>query len=260
VIEPRRPPPLPWSVWIGFDTREAAAFGVTRHTLRERLTLGVPIFGLRLGVLRKQGVYNRPTETRLDEKTGHYVLWDAISDAPMSTEFAISRFLVPHLMTTGFTQRGGFAVFMDCDMLVRANMAELFRFCEQHENRKYAAFCVKHNYQPPEGVKMDGQEQLRYARKNWTSFIVFNCDHPANKALSVELVNKLPGRDLHRLCWLDDDQVCGLDHAWNFLVGHSDPSIDPKVVHFTEGGPWFDNYRDVPFADEWRAALNRWAA
>jgi hypothetical protein len=102
---------------------------------------------------------------------------------------------------------------------------------------------------------MDAQAQVRYARKNWSSVMLFNLDHPANWTLTVELINKVPGRDLHRFCWLDDKYIGELDVKWNWLVGHSDPTINPSIVHFTEGGPWFADYCDVPYAEEWRNNL-----
>lgn len=107
---------------------------------------------------------------------------------------------------------------------------------------------------------MDGQEQTRYARKNWSSVMLFNLAHTSNQNLTVDLVNSVPGRDLHRFCWLQDDEIGELEPEWNFLVGHTDPSINPKIVHFTEGTPNLPGYENVPFADEWMMERNRWAA
>lgn len=232
------------SIWIGYDPREAAAYAVARASIRRHATIPVPIHGLVLNDLREKGLYTRPHERRGCQ------LWDVISDAPCATEFSNSRFLVPHLAGSGW------ALFMDCDMLVRGNIRELFDLCDPEK----AVMVVKHNHQPPEGVKMDGQMQTRYARKNWSSVIAFNCDHPANKALTLEMVNELPGRDLHRFCWLEDDLIGELPVEWNWLAGHSDPAVDPKIVHHTEGSPCLPGYEDAPFADEWRAELARWAA
>lgn len=232
------------SIWIGYDPREAAAFAVARASIKRHATIPVPIHGLVLDDLRAKGLYTRPHERRGCQ------LWDVISDAPCATEFSNSRFLVPHLAGSGW------ALFMDCDMLVRGNIRELFDLCDPEK----AVMVVKHNHQPPEGVKMDGQMQTRYARKNWSSVIAFNCDHPANKALTLEMVNELPGRDLHRFCWLEDDLIGELPVEWNWLAGHSDPAVDPKIVHHTEGSPCLPGYEDAPFADEWRAELARWAA
>jgi hypothetical protein len=239
------------SISIGWDPREAAAFAVARESCRRHLTRPIPIMGLVLSQLRQSRLYSRPMEMRASA-ADRPVMWDLISDAPQSTEHANSRFLVPYLSRTGW------ALFCDGDMLFRGNVARMFDSLD----RQYAVYCVKHRFAPPAGVKMDGQQQTRYARKNWSSFLVFNCDHPSNRCLtsSVEMANTLPGRDLHRLCWLKDDEIGELPAEWNFLVGHSDPSIDPKIVHFTDGVPDMPGYESVAFADEWRTERDRWAA
>src|SRR5690349_19444096 len=94
-------------IWLGYDPRETAEFAVARDSIR-RFDAHTPIYGLVLSDLMGQGHYWRPTERRLGK------LWDNISDAPMSTEFAISRFLVPALMRK--RSRGwhdnGWALFM----------------------------------------------------------------------------------------------------------------------------------------------------
>jgi hypothetical protein len=237
------------SIWIGFDPREADAFAVCRHTVARHLTRPIPVRGLVLSRLQRERLYKRPIEYR-QSAADRPIMWDPISDAPMSTEHANARFLVPHLA------RSGWALFCDGDMLVRGNLARVFDGLD----RGLAAYCVKHQFAPRAGVKMDGQLQTAYARKNWTSFIVWNCDHPSMRKLTVDMVNTLPGRDLHRLCWLADDEIGELEPRFNFLVGYHDPAIEPVVVHFTEGTPAMPGYENVPFAEEWRAAREHWAA
>jgi hypothetical protein len=233
------------SVWIGFDPREAAAFAVARRTVARTMNRPVPVRGIVLDEMRKRGLYNRPTS----RKDGR--LWDDISEAPMSTEFAISRFLTPHLAGEGY------ALFMDCDMLVRSSLTPLFDYAEAHP--QFAVFCVKHNFAPPEGVKMDGQMQTVYARKNWSSVMMFRVDHPSNRKLTLELINSVPGRDLHRLCWLEDHEIGALPAEYNYLVGHTKTDEDPKIVHFTDGVPFMPGYEHVEYADEWRNELISWA-
>lgn len=231
------------SIFIGYDPRETEAFEVCRRSLR-RHAIGSPIIALDLPELRSIGIYDRPTSRR------DGVLWDDISEAPMSTEFAISRFLTP-------TMAGhGYALFMDCDVMARHDLGPLFAQAEADPSK--AVWCVKHNYTPANATKMDDQIQTTYSRKNWSSVMLFNVDHPSNKALTVELINTVPGRDLHRFCWLQDEEIGELHPKWNFLVGVTDDAIDPCLVHFTNGGPWFDEYRDVPYADEWLHWRRRW--
>lgn len=235
------------SIWIGWDAREAAAFAVARASVERYALRQWPIYGVVLSKLQAAGLYTRAIEMR--PGVDRPVMWDVISDAVMSTQHACARFLVPHLA------HHGWALFMDGDMMVRDNLAPLFASLD----RKFAVYCVKHNHKPLDGLKMDGQPQQQYARKNWSSFVIFQAHHPANKALTPEMVNSLPGRDLHRFCWLDDSQIGELDPAWNFLVGHSDPTIVPKCIHWTSGTPDMRGYEDAPFAAEWRAARDQWA-
>lgn len=233
------------SIFVGYDPRETEAFAVCRRTLRDYAG-HIPVNPLDLSELRRVGLYDRPTEKRDGQ------LWDVISDAPMSTEFAISRFLTPILA------RKGLALFMDCDIIARSELDELFAIAEDDPSK--AVWCVQHQYIPENSVKMDGQEQTRYARKNWSSVMLFNVDHPANKALSVNLINTAPGRDLHRFCWLKDHEIGALPAKYNHLVGITEATEDPVLVHFTNGGPWFAAYRDVPFGEEWLAARRAWLA
>jgi hypothetical protein len=231
------------SIWLGFDPRETAAYAVAKYSIDRWLTQPIPVKGIVLDRLKQRGLYYRPTERR-DGR-----LWDTISEAPMATEFAISRFLTPLLA------KKGWALFADCDVMARRSLVRLFELADPN----YAVMCVKHSHEPPEGVKMDGQAQTRYARKNWSSVVLFNAEHPSNKLLTVEMVNRLPGRDLHRFCWLEDREIGELPAEWNYLVGHTQIDGEPALVHFTEGLPSMPGYEDVPYANEWRTTLHQWA-
>lgn len=194
--------------------------------------------------MREIDFYWRPTEIR-DGR-----LWDVISEAPMATEFAISRFLTP------WNGQFGLALFMDGDVMVRSDLEVLFDSIDPAK----AVSVVQHDFDPPEGVKMDGQIQSTYRRKNWSSVAVYNCSHPAHRRLTLEMVNTRPGRDLHRFCWLADDEIGALDPKWNWLAGHSDPAIDPAIVHFTDGVPSMPGYEAQPYAEEWFGHLKQLAA
>lgn len=228
------------SVWIGFEPRELDAYVIARHTVKRKpFPVGMEVHGVILQKLRERELYTRPTEVH-DGK-----LWDVISEANMATEFAISRFLVPYL-----TNYKGWALFTDCDMLFRRGLAQLFLLADPSK----AVMVVKHKLPQAEGVKMDGQVQTLYPRKNWSSVMLFNCAHPSNRKLTVELVNSVPGRNLHRFCWLGDDEIGELPPEYNCLVGHSDVT-DPTIVHFTDGIPSMKGYESSAYADEWRRAL-----
>jgi hypothetical protein len=228
------------SIYVGWDPREADAFAVAMSSIARHLSTPIPLHSLILADLEARGLYSRPTAWR-PGPANRPVMWDIISDAPISTQHACARFLVPHLA------KEGWALFMDGDMLVRSDLAEVFEGLDPAK----AVYCVQHRQTPSGAVKMDGQVQTPYARKNWSSFCIFNASHEANRALTVAMVNSLPGRDLHRFCWMEDDLIGALDPTWNVLVGPE----EPKVAHFTHGLPGMPGYEDVPFADEWREEL-----
>lgn len=221
--------------YIGWDSREVLAWRVLENSIHRHAKRGLEVHPVILGDLQYRGLYNRP----MSMKGGR--LFDEISDAPMSTEFAISRFLVPQLCGTGW------AVFMDCDMLAVSDLTDLTHYLDDNK----AVMCVQHRQDVINDTKMDGQAQLPYERKNWSSFMAFNCDHPANKKLTVKMVNQVPGRDLHRFCWLDDKHIGALPQGWNWLEGYSPETRPLHVVHYTRGGPWMKDWQHVEFADLW---------
>jgi hypothetical protein len=224
-------------VFIGYDTRMPLAFSVAVDSIRKTASKPVDVSPLLLPFLKGAGLYTR----EIVRKDG--VMTDVISGAPMATEFAISRFLVPYL-----SNYQGWSLFCDSDFLFLDDVNKVFEMADP----KYAVMCVKHDYNPAGQVKMDGQVQTNYQKKNWSSFMLFNCLHPANKFLSVGNVNKLAGRDLHRFCWLDEDQIGDLPEVWNWLEGHSHDELNPKAVHFTRGTPDMKGYEDVKYAGIWK--------
>lgn len=247
------------SVWIGFDPGEADGYAVTRASLERRLNNPVVVRGLVLSDLQDEGVYTRPTELR-DGR-----LFDVVSNHVMATEFAISRFFVPLLVRRDRNGRKGeaWAIFMDSDMLVLDDINRLF---EQADPR-YAVQVVKHQHTVVKGEKMGGQIQVPYFRKNWSSVIMFNVNHPAHDALDLNVLNNTKGLSLHQFCWLKDDQIGEISPRWNYLVGHNvKEDLVPfgddgaSVVHFTEGLPSMgDKYDEGKYAEMWWGELNTWA-
>lgn len=216
-------------IFIGYDTREDIAYQVCKHSILARQP-DAKIVPLKQSELREAGWYSRPI------------------DKLSSTEFTFTRFLIPELCNFD-----GWAVFMDCDMILTTDIKELF---DQADDR-YAIMCVQHDYAPKEGIKMDGKQQTVYPRKNWSSVMLFNCAHPSNRQLTQDLVNDLEinGAYLHRFSWLKDEEIGKLDHTWNYLVGVYDDIETPKLIHYTEGGPWFENYRNCDFHQLWKNEL-----
>jgi len=212
--------------FIGYDSREDIAYRVCKQSLLKHTSIDLSIIALKLYELITKGFYKRSI------------------DPLASTEFTYSRFLIPSLMDFK-----GWAVFCDCDFLFMEDVSKLFSNLSDDK----AVYCVQHDYKPKEKHKMDGQQQTIYPRKNWSSFIVFNCAHPSNKKLTLDLVNSESGSYLHQFKWLKDEEIGSLDERWNWLEGWTSKhnTDKPFVVHFTRGGPWFDEWQDVEFADEW---------
>jgi hypothetical protein len=219
-------PPFP--VHVGWDSREDIAFQVCRHSLQRRAGIPVNVMPIRQQALRDAGLYTRD------------------ADPLASTEFTYTRFLVPYLQ--GYE---GWALFCDCDFLWLGDIARLVALLDD----RFAAMCVHHDHRPREDWKMDHQKQTVYPRKNWSSMVLYNCGHPANAALTPEVVNSQTGSFLHRFQWLKDDLIGAVPETWNWLEGWSEPPAagHPEVVHFTRGGPWFDEWRDVAYGDLWLA-------
>lgn len=224
--------------FIGYDHREHDAVMVAQSSLQR--TSGLRAELLVAERLHAQGLLTRPTDYRGQD-------YDFYSNAPASTRFAISRFLVPILCQSGW------ALFMDCDMVVLRDVHELLGVVDG----SHAVYVVKHRHDPVETEKMCGLVQTRYPRKNWSSVMLFNCDHPANQRLSLWDVNHRPGRDLHALHWLADDEIGELPAEWNWLVGVQPKPAHPAIAHFTLGGPWFPQWAPAEHDEIWWEAAAR---
>lgn len=214
-------------IFIGYDSNEVIAYHVLAQSIIERASMPVMFAPIVLSNL--DGIFTRERNTL------------------QSTEFSFSRFLVPYL--SGFE---GWSLFMDCDMLMRADIAELWALRDD----RYAVMCVKHDYQPKIETKFLGQAQTKYEKKNWSSVMLFN--NAKCRALTPDFVNTATGLQLHQFKWLDGDENIGeLPAAWNWLVNEYDHLADAKNVHFTDGGPYFDEYKDDDYAEEWFAMRER---
>lgn len=226
----------PFPVFIGHDAREQDAYDVCVDSLLRRSSIPLHVTGLYVDQLK---------EARLFRRTD-YVLngqrYDSLDGKPFSTDFAFTRFLVPLLC--GYR---GWAVFCDCDFIWLEDIAQLVAL----QDPKYAVMVVQHDYKPQDRIKMDGQKQEVYPRKNWSSMILWNCDHPSNQKLTADAVNTWTGASLHGFSWLNDDEIGALPPWWNWLEGWSDPDLFPSALHYTRGVPSMKP--DVTNADLWRA-------
>jgi len=210
------------NVTIGYDPREAVAFSVLAYSIHARATLPVSIAPLMLSQLK--AVLTRERHPL------------------QSTDFSFSRFLTPYL-----SDYAGWSVFMDCDMLMLDDIANLWALRDE----RYAVMVVKHVHIPRETTKFLGEPQTQYEKKNWSSVMLFN--NAKCRALSTDYVNTASGLDLHQFKWLNDDRLIGaLPDRWNHLVGYNPPRADAALVHYTLGGPYFSEYAGCEYAKHWR--------
>ncbi len=216
-----------FNVYIGYDARESVAFYTLAHSILRRASAPTSITPLMQSQLK--GLYNRPR------------------GPTESTEFALTRFLVPAL-----SDYRGWSVFMDCDMLCRADITELQSYIDRQGDK--AILVCQHDYAPKTERKFLDQVQTKYPRKNWSSFMIFNNERC--KRLTPDYVNSASGLDLHRFRWLDDSEIGALPLEWNWLVGEYEYRPDAKMVHYTLGGPYFDEYKDCHYAEEWFAEFD----
>ena len=223
------------TVYIGWDKREERAAEVARNSLLARTSMMIDV-----NYLKAQDLYDRRLLWRPVERSGEQ-LWDHLSNAPMSTEFANSRFTIP------FICRDDWALFVDCDTLFNADVAELYEFADD----RFAVMCVKHQYVPTEKEKMSGMLQTSYPRKNWSSVVLWNLLHPAHQRLNLSMVNHYPGELLHRFFWLRDSEIGMLPAEWNWLVNVQPKPEQPKIAHFTLGGPWLPDWKGAEHDDMW---------
>lgn len=213
-------------VYIGFDDREPKGYSVAKYSIEKHTSYPIKVHPLIQSELRQKGIYTR----RKDELA--------------STQFSLTRFLVPTLM-----KHKGYALFMDSDMLITRSFDDLNNIIDKTK----AVSVVKHDYTPKTTMKMDGQVQHVYPKKNWSSFIVFNCSHPYNKQLNPNLVNSQSPSFLHQFQWLTKNDIGNLPFEYNYLVGEYDPWKPTKLplnLHWTLGSPELLG-NDIAYADIW---------
>lgn len=206
-------------LFVGYDPREAVGLHVFIQSVLEHTTRPVSI---------------TPLSGRSDG----------------TNAFTLARFLIPSMC-----KFEGTALWMDgADMLVRSDLSELWDMADGSPVQ-----VVKHNYTPKEERKYIGTEleapNVFYPRKNWSSVMLFNCGHMENRGLTRSFVNSMPGVELHRFCWLSDDEIGELPASWNWLDEYGESDAD--CIHYTNGIPGFQHYAQAPHADEWRSVLRK---
>ncbi len=207
-------------VFIGYDPREAIAFHVCANSIIRHSSQPVQIIPVALNLFRDY------TETHTDG----------------SNHFIYTRFLVPYMM-----QWKGHAIFIDGDMIVRDDIAQLWALRDHSKDVQV----VKHDYKTRMPVKYLGSKNEDYPRKNWSSVILWNCNSYPNRKLTPDYVMKATGAELHRFTWCTDDRIGELPPEWNWLPDEYGANPNAKLLHYTLGTPCFHEFADTPQGSEW---------
>lgn len=212
-------------IFVGYDPKEAICYSVCSNSITRYATRPVSITPLNLKNLPGY------TEVHTDG----------------STEFSYSRFLVPYLM-----DYQGWAIYMDCDMIITSDIQELWNMIDPTK----AVQCVKHDYKTKQQVKFFNNTNQNYAKKNWSSLMLFNCGHPAVQQLTPKFIENNTGTFLHQFEWLDENLIGELPIEWNWLADEYGINNKAKLVHYTLGAPCFEEYKNIPMADVWFTELS----
>ncbi len=214
-------------IFVGYDNRIPVAFQTLVHSITQRSSVPVTVCPINLTNIK--GIFHRE------------------ANSLQSTEFSFSRFLTPYL-----SSYEGWSIFMDNDIILLDDIAKLWALRDD----KYSVMCVQHDHAPSEKKKFMGAVQTSYEKKNWSSVILFN--NAKCKALTPDYVNTASGLELHQFKWLGDDMLIGaLPLEWNYLAAYNDtheaPVSKPALIHYTIGGPFYPEFADTEYAQEWFA-------
>lgn len=183
----------PLKIMIGHDSRQPLSANVLANSIYRRSSLPVSIAMLDIKTLpiKRQGL----------------------------TEFTYSRYLVPWLC-----DYQGWGLFLDSDMLVMADIAELFSCADESK-----AVMVVKNAQ----------------RFEWPSLMLFNCAKCTS--LTPKYVENYGSPQ--DFGWAQG-AVGELPKEWNHCVGYDEPA-PAKLAHYTQGIPlWFET-SDCEYSKEW---------
>ena len=211
---------------VGFDQREAIAYHTFCQSILEKSTIPVQFIPLAMNSL--------------------YFYNENHNDG--SNNFIYSRFLTPYLCDFK-----GFAVYADGDMILNTDISELAALFDP----SVAVQLVKHDYNTKRPIKYFGNVNKNYPRKNWSSLVIFNCEHPANKVLTPQFIQAHDGAYLHRFNWLQDNEIGELDIKWNYLAIEYEPCSDAKLIHYTLGTPCLKDFKHTEMSDVWWETYRR---
>ena len=209
---------------VGFDQREAVAYHTFTQSVIENSTVPVRFLPLSISSL---------SNYKEVHKDG-------------SNEFIYSRFLVPYMMNFK-----GWAIYADGDMVCLEDIKKLWNL----RDNKYAVQVVKHDYKTKITEKYWGNKNEDYPRKNWSSLILWNCEHKSHKVLTPDFIENQSGAFLHRFSWIKDEEIGSIDKEWNWLALEYEEKEDINLIHYTIGTPCFKEYSNTSLSSFWKKSF-----
>ena len=209
---------------VGFDQKEAVAYHTFTQSVIEKSSMPMRFMPLSIGSL---------TNYKEVHKDG-------------SNDFIYSRFLVPYLM-----KFKGWAIYADGDMVCLKDIKKLWDLRDD----KFAVQLVKHDYKTKIKTKYWGNKNEDYPRKNWSSLILWNCEHQAHKKLTPEFIQKQTGAFLHRFSWIKDEEIGEIEKEWNWLAMEYEEKKDMNLIHYTIGTPCFEEYQNESLSSFWKKSF-----
>lgn len=210
------------NIYIGHDSRFPEATKVCEKSIKDNSgKLEHNIKFLDKAILFRLSIYDR-------------------EDVPgESTEFSFTRFYVPLL-----SQYSGISLFIDNDFVFKCNPSEMEKYLK---NKPVAV--VKHKLDNVHNNKMGGVENKSYPKKCWSSLMLFN--NSKLKHLTKEYLDNASPADLHQFAWVDEKDISEIPRSYNHLVGYYKKHNKIKAIHYTQGGPWFKEYKNSELSEEW---------
>ncbi len=210
----------PVNIYLGYDSSHSDIFDVAENSIHESIEKcksggnSQEFFNDFKVEVKKLDINTIPEYTR--------------DYANQSTEFTYSRFLIPYL-----ENYEGFSIFIDDDYIWRYSPLSLFYFLDPDD----AVACVQYDFKEHDETKFNGEKNVSYPKKLWSSMMIFNNGHNDCKTLTPELVNRASGEFLHQFNWTD--QISKIPHDKIATEGFDRTMLKSHhAVHYTRGGPW----------------------
>jgi hypothetical protein len=210
----------PLTIYLGYDSRHGDLAKIAKEAVKREIENSVG-FGQYVEYTKFTPVVKLLDVADIPEYTREY--------ANQSTEFTYSRFLIPYL-----ENYEGFSIFADDDFIFTKSVLPMFYYL----NTDDAVACIKYPHYEHDATKFDGEVNIDYPCKLWSSLMIFNNGHEDCKKLTPDAVNTWTGKQLHQFEWTD--KISEIPQKYVFVEGYDDPEVkwDYTAIHYTRGGPW----------------------